>query len=201
VRGVFAAYADRIDQSRVPFTLPVRMPAMLTPRLFVIIKRIVAVLLVVFFLSIATPATAQQGNSWTAHACQDGGYLDFERFDGSPFRNAGECVSYAARHGALYTAPTLALIVVRDGPSTTIGVVATGLAAGSQLEVEGFDPVDGSRDLANLFAVPESGEVNLPAFTTITCDPGFEWDLIATGTTRHGTTITDTADFACGLGG
>jgi hypothetical protein len=162
-------------------------------------RSLVIVLLVVSSLAIVGPASAQQGSSWAAHACQDSGYLDYERFDGSGFRNPGECMSYAAHHGALYTSPTLELIVIRDGPSTTIGVVATGLEAGSDLYVTGVDPIDNSLDLNNIFTVPALGEVNLPSFTTITCNPGFEWDLVATGTTRYGTEITDTSDFACGL--
>jgi hypothetical protein len=41
------------------------------------------------------------GNSDAARMCQQGGYLDYTRADGSPFRNVGECVSYAAQGGIL----------------------------------------------------------------------------------------------------
>jgi hypothetical protein len=45
--------------------------------------------------------TAGPGNSAAAHACQQGGYLDFTREDGTAFANTGECVSYAAQGGTL----------------------------------------------------------------------------------------------------
>jgi hypothetical protein len=55
-----------------------------------------------------TPPTAsfQLGNSDAAHACQQGGYQDLFRTDGSGFKNAGDCVSYAAQGGVLATRQT-----------------------------------------------------------------------------------------------
>jgi len=39
------------------------------------------------------------GNSAAAQLCQDGGYQELVRTDGTGFRNVGECVSYAAHGG------------------------------------------------------------------------------------------------------
>lgn len=33
-------------------------------------------------------------NSNTAHECQNGGYVNFVRAEGSIFKNVGDCVSY-----------------------------------------------------------------------------------------------------------
>jgi hypothetical protein len=44
------------------------------------------------------------GNSATAKACQKGGWKNWVRADQTPFKNTGDCVSYAARGGVL-TAP------------------------------------------------------------------------------------------------
>ncbi len=49
------------------------------------------------------------GNSDAAHACQQGGYLDLFRTDGTAFKNTGECVSYAAHGGTFVTRQTATL--------------------------------------------------------------------------------------------
>jgi hypothetical protein len=49
----------------------------------------------------ASTASADSGNSENAKACQKGGWEDLRRSDGTSFKNAGECVAYAARGGAL----------------------------------------------------------------------------------------------------
>lgn len=53
-----------------------------------------------------TAVFAAGGNSAAAHACQQGGYLNLFRTDGTGFRNTGECVSYAAHGGVLVTRVT-----------------------------------------------------------------------------------------------
>ena len=52
-------------------------------------------------LDSAAPLFARGGNSDAAHACQDGGYANLFRTDGTGFANVGECVSYAAHGGVL----------------------------------------------------------------------------------------------------
>ena len=53
-------------------------------------------------VGIAT-ATAEDGpgNSDAAKACQKGGWQELVREDGTAFKNAGDCVSYAAQGGTL----------------------------------------------------------------------------------------------------
>ena len=46
-------------------------------------------------------AIAGGGNSNAAELCQDDGWQQLTRTDGSTFRNTGDCVSYAARGGIL----------------------------------------------------------------------------------------------------
>lgn len=54
---------------------------------------------------LVSPATTRSsviaGNSDAAHACQQGGFLTLTRSDGTGFKNAGECTSYAARGGVI----------------------------------------------------------------------------------------------------
>ena len=49
---------------------------------------------------------AKGGNSAAAHACQQGGYLNLFRLDGTGFVNTGDCVSYAAHGGVFVTRVT-----------------------------------------------------------------------------------------------
>lgn len=48
----------------------------------------------------AAPA-GKGGNSANAKRCQNGGYKNWVRADQTPFKNVGQCVSYAARGGTL----------------------------------------------------------------------------------------------------
>src|SRR5215470_6871945 len=50
-------------------------------------------------------AYAGGGNSGAAHACQNGGWMNWVRADGTAFKNLGDCVSYAAQGGVL-TSPS-----------------------------------------------------------------------------------------------
>jgi len=49
------------------------------------------------------PALSLQfsSNASNAHACQDGGFASLQRADGTRFKNAGDCTSYAAKGGTL----------------------------------------------------------------------------------------------------
>ena len=52
-----------------------------------------------------TTASAGGGNSDAAKACQEGGWQNLVREDGTEFKNAGDCVSYAAQGGTLEPSP------------------------------------------------------------------------------------------------
>jgi hypothetical protein len=64
--------------------------------------RLMLVGLVVTAALMAAPASAQElpGPLATTHPCEDG-YTQLLREDGSAFASAGDCVSYAARGGAV----------------------------------------------------------------------------------------------------
>ena len=60
---------------------------------------------------VVAPALAKSkpgGNSNAAHLCQHGGWKHLVRADGTPFKNTGQCVSYAAHGG---TPKTLAQLL------------------------------------------------------------------------------------------
>lgn len=61
-----------------------------------------AVALTALALATGTAAGAEGGgNSANAHLCQHGGWQDLTTSTGESFANTGDCVSYAARGGAL----------------------------------------------------------------------------------------------------
>ena len=61
-------------------------------------------LTVALSVGVAT-ATAGGGNSANAKLCQKGGWMSLVRSDGTSFNNQDECVSYAAKGGALQPKP------------------------------------------------------------------------------------------------
>lgn len=58
-------------------------------------------------------AAAKGGASSAAQLCQQGGWSNLYRADGTAFRNAGECISYAAQGGTLATRVTVAFTGIR----------------------------------------------------------------------------------------
>src|SRR5262245_1495287 len=81
----------------------------------------------------ATAGNGNGGNSANAKKCQKDGWKKLVRSDGTPFKNQGDCVSYAA-HGGTLTSPTAdislsysggALMVSNAGPlaaSVTVNI-------------------------------------------------------------------------------
>ena len=72
---------------------------------------VLALFVAVSLTVVVGPAIAKPkpgGNSKAAHPCQHGGWKHLVRADGRSFKNAGQCVSYAAHGG---TPKTLAQLV------------------------------------------------------------------------------------------
>jgi hypothetical protein len=69
-------------------------------------KLIFALVLAAATAAIIVPlAAAGGGNSGNAQSCQQGGWRNLARQDGTGFTNAGDCVSYAAHGGTLVAKP------------------------------------------------------------------------------------------------
>src|SRR5262249_44407055 len=64
--------------------------------------RMILVLCAALALTVGvSPVSAGGGNSDAATACQQGGWQNLMREDGTGFKNDGDCVSYAAHGGKL----------------------------------------------------------------------------------------------------
>jgi hypothetical protein len=97
-------------------------------------------------------AAVAQGNSEAAHACQDGGYLNYTDADGNPFRNAGQCTRYAAQGGELVPIP-----VTNPDLSITGGQPASDSGTGA-IHGTGFTP---NSTIVDLFLVAQPGDIGL----------------------------------------
>jgi hypothetical protein len=69
---------------------------------------LVAMALMVPLFAVVAYAAAG-GNAANAHKCKQGGYLDYTDANGNPFKNEGQCTSYAARGGQLVPVPDISL--------------------------------------------------------------------------------------------
>ena len=105
----------------------------------------------------AGSAAVHADNSDAAHSCQKGGYLTLVREDGSTFRNAGECASYAAGGGVLRPAPVTALL------SDIVLSADNALAVG--YELDGVMHEIGSKVLGR-FGLIELDDVTIGPFAT-----------------------------------
>jgi hypothetical protein len=68
------------------------------------------------------------GNSDAAHACQQGGYQDLFRADGTGFDSVGDCVSYAANGGRLSRGVRFSNIQLGGCNQNTFGYEAGGVS-------------------------------------------------------------------------
>ena len=81
---------------------------------------------------LAAAQSSGGGNSPAAHACQDGGFVNLVRSDGSTFANVGDCVSYAARGGTLVPVTlNVSFSPCCDGLNTIVTAIGSGLEPGS----------------------------------------------------------------------
>lgn len=145
-------------------------------------------------------ATAGGGNSAAAHACQKGGWKNLVRSDGTPFKNQGECVSYAAQGGTLYPLYvfTADLSGANENPPTatsaTGSAVVTWNTATSQMTVDvAFEGLTAGTLASHIHccAVPPA---NAMVATPVPTFPGFPGG-VTSGTYHHTFDMTDAGSY------
>lgn len=107
--------------------------------------RTLAVVLLLSLLTVPFGANAAPGggNGANAHLCQQGGWQDLTRTDGTPFKNQGDCISYAAQGGTVVTMPSPAIsatsspgpINANFGPTWLVTVSGTGFTPGGAVTI------------------------------------------------------------------
>src|SRR5215212_12242637 len=96
---------------------------------------LVAMALMVPLFAVVAYAAAG-GNAANAHKCKQGGYLDYTDANGNPFKNEGQCTSYAARGGQLVPVPTGPpdISLVQNTPDEADGTISgTGFRTNSSV--------------------------------------------------------------------
>jgi hypothetical protein len=155
-----------------------------------------------------TPTPVPPGaerNASNAARCANGGYLELTRTDGTPFENAGQCTSYAARGGTLVSAD-IDLDVVDAGIDAGTGqrawyVTGTGFTPNTVLTVLNWTFPSG--EVAPLLE-SEGGVLVGPtgAFTTqfayLLCSRGTN-SVQITATDAAGASRTETIVLDCGV--
>jgi hypothetical protein len=96
---------------------------------------LVLVVLLMLLVSSAAALAAPGGNSAAAHACRQGGFTNVTRDDGTTFRNAGACTSYAARGGTLMPMVSIParFWIVWNSDTLTMDLFGEGLAPHSDI--------------------------------------------------------------------
>src|SRR5215208_1130152 len=93
---------------------------------------VVMAVMVPLFAVVAYAAAG--GNTANAHKCEEGGYLDYTKSNGDPFKNEGQCTSYAARGGQLVPVPVLTPDITITYQGFDTGTISgTGFTPNSQI--------------------------------------------------------------------
>ena len=66
-------------------------------------------------------AVVADKNSGAAHVCQQNGWMDLRRADGSSFKNTGECVKYGSQGGTFTAGPLPTIVDVSVTPRCDLG--------------------------------------------------------------------------------
>lgn len=91
----------------------------------------------------ASASNRSGGNASAAQTCQNGGYLNVSRADGSAFRNAGDCTSYAAQGGGFGPViKSLSVLSHGCGDAVYLAVFTGGTGAINGQPVQSGVPID-----------------------------------------------------------
>src|SRR5436305_9606597 len=101
---------------------------------------LIAALLLAVLAARPAGVTHAAGNADAAHACQQTGYLTLFRADGTGFKNAGECTSYAA-HGGQFSSGIAACAVGSNSGCVTL----------TNVTLDGINGFTGSYTLTGLY--------------------------------------------------
>jgi len=135
------------------------------------------------------------GNSTAAHLCQNGGYQNIYRSDGSGFANTGDCVSYAAHGGQLSQKITFSNISLGACNDITFGYTVGGVSTDVYTKPYDCAPFHSYADVSVFVPVGSTVDVYLRDNTcgaTFTQESGH---ALVTGTNPYQIAITDAGGF------
>jgi hypothetical protein len=135
---------------------------------------------------------APGGNEANAAKCAEGGYLNYTDAEGNPFKNEGQCTSYAARGGQLVPVQTADITLDQAGGS----ISGTGFTPNSSITLTRVYSPSGFTFTDTVWQTDATG-----AFTTgdvfFFCFAG-DTSVEVTATDGAGITVTETFPLSCG---
>jgi hypothetical protein len=135
---------------------------------------------------------APGGNSANAAKCEEGGYLDYTDAQGNPFKNEGQCTSYAARGGTLVPVPT-ADITLDQAAGTISG---TGFTPNSPITNSRVYSPNGQSVTDSLVSTDATGAF-VDSGLNFCFDPA-NTSITVTITDGAGVSVTETFALSCG---
>jgi|SRR5215213_5961894 len=141
---------------------------------------------------------APGGNAANAAKCEEGGYLDYTDANGNPFKNEGQCTSYAARGGQLVAVPVLTPDITITYQGFDTGTISgTGFTPNSQITVTRtylpggptFTVDDISTDATGAFTIGDDFDF---------CFIDTNTSIQVTATDSAGVSATESLAFSCG---
>lgn len=159
------------------------------------IVSLVTVSLVIVVGLLAVPvAAAPGGNSANAAKCHQGGYLDYTDANGNPFKNAGQCTSYAARGGQLVPVPTADIFL--DQASGTIS--GTGFTPNSPITLTRAYSPNGEAFYDYFGDTDATGDFSFFSYFNFCWDPS-NTSVEVTATDGAGVSVTESFALSCGF--
>jgi hypothetical protein len=135
------------------------------------------------------------GNSSVAHLCQQGGYANVFRADGTAFANTGDCVSHGAQGGVFYQKITFSNITLGACNDITFGYTLNGVSTDVYNKPYDCAPFHSYSDVTILVPVGSTVHVYLKDNTcgaTFTQESGH---ALVTGTNPYQIAMTDAGGF------
>jgi hypothetical protein len=135
---------------------------------------------------------AAGGNEANAAKCAEGGYLNYTDAQGNPFKNEGQCTSYAARGGQLVPVPTADISLDQAAGS----ISGTGFTPNSPITNTRVYSPNGQSFTDSLVSTDATGAfVDSGLFFCF--DPA-NTSITVTITDGAGVTVTETFPLSCG---
>jgi hypothetical protein len=136
---------------------------------------------------------AAGGNAANAHKCQQGGYLNYTDANGNPFKNEGQCTSYAAKGGQLVPVPTADISLDQAAGS----ISGTGFTPNSSITLRRVYSPNGEDFTDTLWQTDATGAFTTGGFFDFCFDPA-NTSVEVTATDGAGVSVTESFPLSCG---
>ena len=139
---------------------------------------------------------APGGNAANAAKCEEDGYLDYTDANGDPFKNEGQCTSYAARGGQLVPVPTGPPDLSIDQAAGTIS--GTGFTPNSFITLVLVYPESGGSSTGTSGTTDATGAFVVGPGLNF-CPTGSTTRVVVTATNEEGVSVTEILQLDCGF--